>query len=437
MFPEIVNRNEVKGGFSQESFEGTAEGPSLRNVGKNVAMLTISHVGCRLLYLMLFAMVGRLHGVRALGGYAVATACAALVLVLTDLGVSERIVREMAPRRETGSIEYARALGFKLIAALAVWVLFVLISRWLPFEPALVQLCGLMVAGSLIETFSHLNNAVCRAHEHMELEALGSGAQAITFVGFGVLFLSWNLGLVWLGFAAIAGALVELVLTTAFARRFVRLGVRWRSSWATLRSAGPYGITSLTVLVVPHIDVLLLALVVTQTEVGEFASVSRLLHGGAYLPLIATSAMLPTATIMWVRYGAIGFGRIISDAVKVSLALGALSFAVLFVASGPIMNGLYGEDIARLQPLMKLGAAFMLLKFPVACLSVRADGIRSADGSCSECSDGTCHHLHIDHRFARSLRSAGRLGSSDHWRDGGALVAGHGHAGPLARIPEV
>ena len=130
------------------------------------------------------------------------------------------------------------------------------------------------------------------------------------------------------------------------------------------------GAVTLTVLVVPHIDVLLLALVVTQTEVGEFASVSRLLHGGAYLPLIATSAMLPTATIMWVRYGAIGFGRIISDAVKVSLALGALSFAVLFVASGPIMNGLYGEDIARLQPLMKLGAAFMLLKFPVACLSV-------------------------------------------------------------------
>jgi O-antigen/teichoic acid export membrane protein len=344
--------------------------PSLRTAGKNVAMLTSAHVGCRLLHLLLFAEVGRVHGVTALGGFAVATALGAIVLVLTDLGVSERIVREMAGRREHAAAHYAESLGFKLVAAGAVLMLFVALLGWLPLEPALARLCGLMVVGALIETFSHLNNAVFRAHERFELDALGAAAQAVTFVGLGLLLLTANLSLVWLGFAAIVGSLAELILSTVLLRRFVRPALEWRSAGVTLRRAAPYGITSVTALVAPNLDVLLLALVVAQAQVGEYASVARLLHGGGYLPLLAGSALLPTATIAWATVGARDFHRIVSDALKVAIVLGALAFVVLFVSAGPVMTGIYGEEFSRLQSLLKLGAVFILIKFPVACLSV-------------------------------------------------------------------
>ena len=165
----------------------------LRTAGKNVSVLTGAHVLCRVLHLVLIAVIGRTLGVEGIGGYAVAAAIALMVLFATDLGISPRLVREMAANPEAGPQEFARGLGAKLLITLIVCALAAASLAVLPLEPWVLELCALMVIAAAIESFSGLTNAVCQAHERMEFEAIGALAQSVTFVGLSIWSLAQGL----------------------------------------------------------------------------------------------------------------------------------------------------------------------------------------------------------------------------------------------------
>jgi O-antigen/teichoic acid export membrane protein len=329
-------------------------------IGKNLAVSATAHVAARLLNLALLAIAARTLGVEGLGTVAVATAVGTAVLFGTDLGLAARLVREAAARPTDEQDEYARALAFKLAAAIVVVLGCVSVFAVVPATASLARFCALMAAAAAIESFSVLNNAVCRAHERFELEAAGEILEAVVLFALGGAALLAGLPVMSVGVAAVVAACSELALSHALVRRYVRPGVIWPRDSELLRRALPYAVTSLGLVALMQLDVLFLSIVATQTEVGRYAAVSRLLLGGAYFAVLAAAVVLPRATGGYVR-NASQFRQSAFHAARLAMyAAGAVAI-VIVAAAAPVMTLIYGGALASAHVLLQLGSVFLFV----------------------------------------------------------------------------
>jgi len=357
----------AEGGTCRSS-TGPSEGSArivrhtLALVVKNLGALLASHVVNRLLYLALVAGIARVLGAEALGGYALGTAVGAAVLFATDFGLSPRLTREIAADPAHADREYAETNGVKLAASLLAFASLPLLQAVLPYPPWVKELCLLMAIAAIIESFSQINNAVCRAKERMEFEAMGAGAQAFVAVAASFYILFSGKPPVLLGWAAIAGSTAELAVSALLARRFVPLGLRLPPRWATARLATPYAVSSLNAVAFFQADLIVISLIVNQAAVGDFASVSRLLQGGGYLPVLAGASLLPTLTIAFSDQDHAAFRRVAASALRASLLLGGAAALTLLFLARPIMETIYGAGFAALAPLLRLGGFYLLAK---------------------------------------------------------------------------
>lgn len=341
---------------------------SVQLVGKNLSMLLGSHVLNRLLYVVLVGMIGRWLGAEILGGYAIAVAVGSGFLFAADFGLSPLVTREVAARPAEADQVYARVAGAKLAATGMAALLLPLLLLILPYPAWVRELCAWMAVAALIESFSQLNNAVCRARQRMELEALAATTQAVVVVGGSTLVLVTGLPPVALGWVAVAGSLAELLVSQWLVRRLIRPAVH-APRWSTVRAAGPYAIASLNAVAFFQAEILILSLLVNQEQVGEFAAAFRLLQGAGYLAILAGNSVLPALTIAHTAYSRERFRGAGTALLRTGLLASGATAALTWSLAGPVMVGVYGTSFAGLAQLLRLGAAYLFLKYLSEALS--------------------------------------------------------------------
>lgn len=342
---------------------------SVRLVGKNLSVLIGSHFLNRLLYVALVGIIGRLLGAEILGGYAIAVAVGSGFLFAADFGLSPLLAREVAARPGRAGPDYARAMSAKLAATGLALLILLLLLAVLPYPPWVRELCGWMAVASLIESFSQLNNAVCRARQRMELEAIAATTQSVVVVGGSTLLLFAGFPPVALGWAAVAGAAAELGVSLWLVRRLLRPAVAFPPRWSTVRAASPYAVASLNAVAFFQAEILVLSLLVNQEQVGQFASVFRLLQGAGYLAILAGSSLLPALTIAHTRYSREPFRGMGTSLLRTGLLASGAAAALTWSLASPLMVGVYGSAFAGLAPLLRLGAWYLFLKYLSETLS--------------------------------------------------------------------
>lgn len=332
-------------------------------VGRNLSVLIGSHLLNRLLYLALVGLIGRLLGVEILGGYAIAVAVGSGFLFAADFGLSPLVTREVAARPEDAAQTYARALSVKLAATGIALPVLVGLLAVLPYPPWVLELCAWMAVASLLESFSQLNNAVCRGQQRMELEAAAATTQTVVVVGGSALLLLAGLPPVALGWAAVAGSAAELVVSLLLVRRFLRPSIALPPRWSTVRAASPFAVASLNAVAFFQAEILVLSFLLQQEQVGQFAAVFRLLQGAGYLAILAGSSVLPTLTIAHTKYSRERFRLAGTSLLRTGLLASGAAAALAWSLAGPLMAGIYGPAFAALAGLLRLGAWYLLFKY--------------------------------------------------------------------------
>ncbi|MCP5045428.1 MAG: oligosaccharide flippase family protein [bacterium] len=346
----------------------------------NVGSIMGSNLLGRVFNLVLHAALGRLFGPLGLGGYATAVAFAGYFVFAVDFGLSPRLSREGAVAPEQLAQEYARALGLKLITGVSAFIVLALVWQVLPYEDAVRELCFLLGCSSIIRSFSYLNEAVCRASERIDLEGISSILGAGSFVGIALVFLALDYPVLAVGYAAVVANVVQLLVSTLLAGRFVRFGVRVPPHWETARAALPYAMTSLTVLAFAQIDILLISLIETQEFVGQFASVSRLLLIAGSLGALAGAALLPTMSRLFVSSSAARFRKLVNESVRGILLVAGLTMLGTFVIAKPLVVGIYGDAFAGFSPLLQAGSVYLVFKLTVSIVGMVLTAVgRQAD----------------------------------------------------------
>jgi O-antigen/teichoic acid export membrane protein len=207
-----------------------------------------------------------------------------------------------------------------------------------------------------------LNFAVCRSRERFAPEATGQTVQALIALVIVVAALRAGYGMLALGWAAIVATGVELILSTAFALRFVRFAVSFRGVAATLRAALPFATTNAGAVALAQLDVIVLSIVAVPLEVGHYAAASRLLLGGSYFVILASDVVVPSATLRWVTGNRERFQRRSATALRLMM-FAAVPVALVLVVSAPLLVRIvYGPAFAPVAVLLQLGSAFAALK---------------------------------------------------------------------------
>ncbi len=340
----------------------------LRRVLVNIGFIMGSNLLGRVFNLVLQAALARAFGPVGLGGYATAVAIAGYFVFVVDFGLSPRLSREGAVEPGRLNEEYAGALGLKLLVGLGAFATLGAIYHVLPYEDDVRALCFLLGVSSIIRSLCYLNEAVCRASERLDLEGASNLLGAASFVGLSIVLIALDYPVVAVGYASIAANLLQLVVSSTLASRFVRLRVRFRPEARLARAALPYATTSLTVLAFAQIDVLLISFMESQEFVGQYAAVSRLLLIAGTVGALASAAILPTLARLYARFDAEPYRDLVNQLVRGVILVSGLVMLGTFVVASPLIVAIYGDAFGAYSPLLQGGSIYLAFKLPVSIL---------------------------------------------------------------------
>ncbi|MFQ5418671.1 MAG: oligosaccharide flippase family protein, partial [Myxococcota bacterium] len=303
-------------------------------------------------------------------GYATANAVAGFFLIIADIGLAPRLVREASRDPACVRDVYARSMSVKTLTSLVVAGLLVALFLVLPYEPWVRNLTILLSVSWLIRSYTQMNHSVVRACERMELEAVSVLVQTGVFLlgALGCLYLGFSL--VSLGWVAIAAAMVQLAVSTLIARRFTPIRIAAGTDWATLRDAAPYTATLLAFIAFAQSNVVILSLIATQALVGEFTSVSRILLLASVFPQLINLAVVPASSRVFGQDDAARFRRLTTASLRILLVLAGAAAVVLVVISKPLVRWIYGEELEPLFPYLQLGTLYLVFQFASGALGM-------------------------------------------------------------------
>ena len=329
---------------------------------KNFGLLSVAHVGVRILHLVLLAIIARSLGKEAVGGYATAIGVALYFFMLADLGVNPRLIREASALPSSAAAEYGRSLATKVALIPLNALCLGLLVPFLPYPDWVVELLVVFAIGSVVQSFCQLNESLLRSREKMHWEAISSLIQGVIFVGGSAYALLNEWSMVWVGWSRLAGVAVGFFGTLPVVAR--EIPILWRSlpSLSLLRSAFPYAATSLTAVAFGQIDIVIMSLMASQELVGEYASVSRLLVAGGAFAITGANTLLPGAARVFASGQRESFRYLMASTANLGALIGASITVGLALVGGPILTLIYGEEFANLETAFALGSAYVLLK---------------------------------------------------------------------------
>ncbi len=279
-------------------------------------------------------IVPRFLGAHDFGLLAIALAFNDYALAVTMFGARRLVVRDVARTPEaTWSI-----LVHAVVGRLATWVvLTAVIAPGILLMPHVLEARNvllLFLAGVGIQAVGAVAIAALQGRHHLGgAAAFTTVVQTVSQVGVVVVVLLGT------GLLAVAGVMVTAAALSAvggiwIAWRFARQPLRWDSRLAKqlMRGGVPFLLADLAQLVYGQVDVLMLAVMATATDVGNYALAWRLTAIPLFLPVALRGALLPTLSVTALSDVAY-FRRLLRMSLRVLLAVTVpISFGIAALA---------------------------------------------------------------------------------------------------------
>lgn len=333
---------------------------------------------------MLLASLARGLGSEGAGGYATAISVALVFLLISDLGLSPRLIREASAHPVEAIRLYREAVALKL-GLVAPTVLAVgAATCWLPYSDEVLQLVALMGVAALIQSFAQVNEALLRSRETMHWEALGGLFQSAIATSLAVTFLASGLPILWIGIARIVGALANALLTGLVLRKDFHVGLPGPGTFGALRSAAPYMTTASMNLAYGQIDIVILSLIASQSQVGEYALISRIVLVAGTFASTGAASFLPSLARAFAQEDRSRFRRTATSSIGVAAVMGGLGSLGLAAFGEPILALAYGAEFESLTGAFVVATGYVLLRFLTASLgmALTAAGLQSTRAFC-------------------------------------------------------
>jgi O-antigen/teichoic acid export membrane protein len=313
--------------------------------------------------LALVAVAGRELGTAGFGRFSYASTLAVLLAFAADLGLTTWTTRALARSPERSVSVLGTGLRLRLAASGVVVLAFVAVALLVRHRELAVAVLALGAAALMRGLCDHAR-AVFRAHERLGDESKLNIAVGVLGMGGGIAGLlsgAGGLAALVLGIMAgtFAGALYGFLL---LGRNYGPWAgpADWTLARRMLREAAPFWLAGAFTLVYARADVLLLAPLSSDAEVGAYRAAWQIIEVAKQLPVLLMTATFPQL--------ARAFQESRAAPVRVERAL-----AGLLAASGILVGGMiagaadlatfvFGPEFTRTVPALRM----LALSVPLA-----------------------------------------------------------------------
>jgi O-antigen/teichoic acid export membrane protein len=341
-----------------------------QRVAFNTTVQLVARLGAIALALISFALVTRYLGVEGFGEYALVLAFLALLVPISDLGLTAIGVRELAAHRDEEETLVGDLLGLRIVVALTAAVLLVAVSPLFPYSDRVEGGLRLAAIGLFALVLSGLPLIVFQSRERLELSALVDFVTAAATLLFVVIATQADLGFNALILATVLAGFAAVAVGFAFASRLARLRPRFDRARAKvlLAAALPVGVFLMFSVAQLRIDTVMLSLLKEVDDVGVYGAAYRFLEQALFFPGLFMAAVYPILAAQVANRDP-GLQLAIDKSLTFLLATAIPLAAGSFVLATDIIRLLAGADFAESVAPMRILAFAAVFAFTTALFS--------------------------------------------------------------------
>jgi O-antigen/teichoic acid export membrane protein len=339
--------------------------PQRRPAIHNFASLVVGHTLYKITGLATLVVVARYLGDAEFGKFMIALVAVQLADTISDLGISQAIVRQAAGRPQQLAADLAAVMPLKVVLAglsVVVALAFVIASG---ADALLIEMTFYFAIAQAIGSLTLLLRAAFQSFERMEFEAFSVTLEGWIRLGAVIFAVAGSYGLVGIAkVLALSSLIVFLATGIVVLHRFTRprLASGWSHRAAGLLSMGlPISLVWLAVGADQRINTLLLARLDGESSAGAFGAAFRLVEPTLIIPSMLIVALFPVAA-RHDREGLRTMQLLLTSSQKMLLAMSLPIATAIWVAAPLVVTLVFGSATQGVVvPLQILAPAVVLL----------------------------------------------------------------------------
>jgi O-antigen/teichoic acid export membrane protein len=185
----------------------------IQRLFSNTTLAYISNIVVKLGSSVLFILIGRILGPTDAGIFNLGITFFTIILALSDLGLQELFIREVAPRREESGRYLINYLAIRTILVIIGYgILFLLIYFLLPYQPQTKTVILILGLAVLPEALFALFQALFVAHERLLIPTVAAAANSAFKLGFGFWLLANDYPVTTIAWVMPIGSALSLII---------------------------------------------------------------------------------------------------------------------------------------------------------------------------------------------------------------------------------
>ena len=267
-------------------------------IARNFLYLLVSQVIYKILAFIAFILIARYLGPGGFGWFSYALSFVVLFTLITDFGVSDLLIRDVAGEIEEKKRKYIRNIAtLKIVFSLIAFI--VIISSVLALEDRkdMFIVITILSLSMILDSYNTFLKSIFRVFERMEYEAISILLEGVFKLGL-ILWVirALPVNIVFISQMFLLTSIITLVFTAFAANiRFVPLGLSFDFKfWKRLFiNSIPFSILILFHTINFRIDIIMLSKMATNVVTGWYSVAIRLIEPILVIPVVFTAAVFP------------------------------------------------------------------------------------------------------------------------------------------------
>ncbi len=331
---------------------------------KNAFWLAVAEFFSRGIYLLVFIWLARYLGPETYGKWSFALNFVSFFAVFVDFGFTTLVIRELARDKEKSSKYIGNILTMKLILSLIVTALTASIIRFLSKDPVVINLIYFLSLYIIINNFGVLLQAIFRAYEKMEYEAICRIAQSLSLLILATFFILNNSTVLTISVLYLIASLIGVAFSLFFLKRyFFKTSLKadletWKE---IIKKVWPFLFSGIFYMMYFVMGPVMLGIFSSMEEVGYYNAAYNLFIAAFIIPSIITVSFFPKISYFYEK-NKVGLKKIFSNYRLVMLVTGLLLSIGLFFLSDLFLIKIYSVDYLPSVFLLKILSFIILFK---------------------------------------------------------------------------
>ncbi len=323
-----------------------------------------------------FTYLARYLGPADTGKYFFAVSLTAIFSVLTDVGMSYILTREVAKYTDEnqGNRLLSQIVSLKIVTTIIVVGLIAIISPLLTDDAITRQLIIVATASMILDGFTLIFYSAIRGRQNLGYESFATIIHQVIIFIVGLILIKLKMPVQLVIYSLLAASLFNFTYSWLIARNKLKFHIRFGWDKQILLSIYsiiiPFALAAIFTRVYAYIDTLLLQAIKGSEAVGYYSVAYKITFAFQFLPLAFVAALYPAFSYFWQHDRShlyVAFSKSLQYLIIISvpISVGLITLAPTVIPA--IYTESFRASVLPLQALL-ITLPFLFLNFPMGSL---------------------------------------------------------------------